>query len=167
MLWLRRFPLVAALPSFDSAETHTSLFAAFNSTMAASDCFTLLIFRFGLPPFFQRPCQHDSQGQVKPSQVPIAGVHACLSSLTTWSLSVPCHFGTTQCCLQPIAKPRHSKLYNFRCSITSPTCTTTDASLASSRMTAHGSWRRQLARPYLPSDFHRLPYNQLAWRSQF
>ena len=43
MLWLRRFPLFAALPSSRSTDTRASLFAAFNSAMAASDCFTLLI----------------------------------------------------------------------------------------------------------------------------
>ena len=68
VLWLHRFPLVAALPSFDSAETRASLFAAFNSTMAASDCFTRLIIRFGIPPFFQRPCQSlASLGKALPS----------------------------------------------------------------------------------------------------
>jgi len=55
VLWLRRFPLVAALPSSDSAKTRVSLFAVVNGTMTASDWFIPSIFKFRIPPSSQRP----------------------------------------------------------------------------------------------------------------
>ena len=43
VLWRRGFPLVPALPSFDSAGTEVPLFAALIGTMAESDCFNPFI----------------------------------------------------------------------------------------------------------------------------
>ena len=91
--------------------------------------------------------------QVPTSQVPTLGLRACLSSFDTVEPGRPHRSGTTrgqhrrqETCLRPLTQPQHSRKAYFRCSITPPTRTATDASLASSRMPAHGSrWRWWLA----------------------
>ena len=48
VLWSRRFPLVEALPSGDSAGVCAPLFAAFTGTIASSDFFIPCIIGYGI-----------------------------------------------------------------------------------------------------------------------
>lgn len=108
VLWCCRFPLVAALPSFDSAETCASLFAAVNGTMPASDWLIPFIFRFRMPPFFQRPW-HDRQGRINLSQVPTKGVRTSIDSLDNAETNCTSPFRDSSCCLRLLRQSRLSE----------------------------------------------------------
>ena len=129
VLWLRGFPLVPALPSVGSAGTEVPLFAAFNGTMAGSDCFNPCIIDSDyLPgqvealsgPLRGRTCVPGFLDAAEPSRphesgrsvLPSAADKASALRMTVFrrSISLPARTATdTSHGTSPLIKPRHSE----------------------------------------------------------
>ena len=150
-----QIPLVAAIPSFDSANAplfslHSLVLWLHPVTLpySSSDSDCLL-----------SSCHpvNNLQGQKKPSQISIQGVLTSFDSIDTAELvcTSPCR--CRRCCLRPYTESQHSELGSFRCSIIAEMGTATDASPAPSRAPAHDWQLKIVVSIYFLPDYHWLP----------